>query len=104
MWAKVVGPATAFVATCARIGWEIYNATSVCTDVGRQLDLTLDPPAVIERHVREAVVRWRWKKIEAQFPELAINGSGRGAIMQPIWSLLESKQNDPVASVISILK
>ena len=28
------------------------------------------------------------------FPELAVNGAGRGAMMQPIWSAPKSRQND----------
>ena len=82
------------VATCARIQWVVIDGTLLRTDTGAELDLKIDPPAVIERNVREAVVRWRWRNIEKSFPELAVNRTGRGAMMQPIWSLLKSERDD----------
>ena len=94
VWAKVNGPATAFVATCSRLLWIIVDGTKLKTDEGVELDLTLDPPAAVIRHVRNSVVRWRWRNTEAKFPDLAANGSGRGAMMQPIWSLLKDQRND----------
>ena len=94
VWSKVTGPGTVLVATCARIQWVVIDGTLLRTDTGAELDLKIDPPAVIERNVREAVVRWRWRNIEKSFPELAVNGTGRGAMMQPIWSLLKSKRDD----------
>ena len=86
VWAMVKGPAAAVVATAARIGWQILNATQIWTDVGHLLDLSLDPPKVIAEHVFKAVERWRWKRIEKKHPYLAANGSGRGSFMAPSWS------------------
>ena len=57
--AVVKGPAAAVVATAARIGWQILNATQILTDVGHLLDLSLVPPKVIAEHVFKAVESWR---------------------------------------------
>ena len=62
------------IATCGRILWTIVDGTKLKTDEGIELDLTLDPLAVVIRHVRNAVIRWRWRNIEAKFPELAAKG------------------------------
>ena len=94
IWATVTGPGAAMVASCARLKWTVVNAMRLKTDTGIILDLTLDPPAVVEQQVRLAVVRWRWRNVEAVIPELAANGSGRGAMMQPIWTLLKSRRED----------
>ena len=82
------------VASCARLTWTVVNALRLKTDTGIILDLTLDPPAVVELQVRLAVVRWRWRNVEVTMPDLAVNGSGRGAMMQPIWTLLKSRRED----------
>ena len=84
VWAMVKGPAAAVVATVARIGWQMLNATQVLTYVGHMLDLKLDPPKVVAEHIFNAVERWRWKRVEQKHPYLAVNGSGRGAVMAPI--------------------
>ena len=55
VWAMVKGPAAAVVATAARIGWQVLNATQILTDVGHMLDLRLDPPKVVDEHVFKAV-------------------------------------------------
>ena len=94
VWALVVGPGSAFVATCARIGWTIIDGLTIRTDSGFHLDLTLDPPAAVHKQVVMAVERWRWRNIEDRHPELAANGTGRGAMFEAIWSLMRSKTND----------
>ena len=94
VWAMVVGPGSAFVATCARIGWAIIDGVNIRTDSGFHLDLTLDPPAAVHRQVVMAVERWRWRNVEDRYPELAANGTGRGAMFEAIWSLMRSKTND----------
>ena len=92
IWATVHGPGAAMVATCARIQWTVRDAFRLVTDTGTELDLRLDPPAAVDAQVKKAVERWRWRNIEKSIPELATNGSGRGAMMQPIWSLLRSRK------------
>ena len=95
VWAKVKGPAAALVATAARIGWQTVNATTLITDRGDVLDLRLDPPKVVAQQVFDAVKRWRWQRIEKKHRRLAEGGTGRGAMMTPVWKLLRSKlQND----------
>ena len=59
VWHVVRGPAAALVVTCSRIGWRVNSALLITTHEGRQLDLTLDPPAVIEQHARLALQNWR---------------------------------------------
>ncbi len=58
VWNQVTGPASAVVATAARIGWQVQGTTFV-TDRGKALDLLVDPPCVVRREVDEAVQRWR---------------------------------------------
>ena len=94
IWATVYGPGAAMVASCARIRWTVLDAFRLVTDTGGELDLRIDPPAMVEAQVKKAVEQWRWRNIEKSIPELATNGSGRGAMMQPIWSLLRSRKED----------
>ena len=93
-WAKVDGPGAALVMTCIRIGWQVVSARHLVTHEGEMLDLKLDPPAVVLLKVADGVRRWRWKKIEKICPQLAVNGSGRGAVMEPLWQLLGTKVAD----------
>ena len=94
IWASVKGPGAAMVASCARLQWTVLDAFQLRTDAGVVLDLRLDPPAIVEAQVKKAVERWRWRNIEKKIPELASNGSGNGAMMQPIWSLMQSTRED----------
>ncbi len=66
-WPVGVGPATAFVASCGRIGWVVHNARMITTEAGLQLDLVLGPPAVVEKQRRAAVQLWRGRSIAATF-------------------------------------
>ena len=79
------------VMTCLRIDWVVTSARHLVTHEGELLDLKLDPPAVVLLKVADAVRRWRWKKIEKSCPQLAVNGSGRGVVMEPLWQLLNAK-------------
>ena len=47
-WQRVFGPAAAFVASAARLGWRVHDAENCVTDLGKQLNLAIDPPAVIK--------------------------------------------------------
>ena len=47
------------LASARRINWQCLSATSFKTDVGKTLDLLLDPPEVIANEVRDAVRRFR---------------------------------------------
>ena len=54
------------------------GAFTMVTDEGRVLHLWLDPPVVVQRECMLAVQRWRWRRIEKAFPQLAANGIGKG--------------------------
>ena len=43
VWGKVTGPASGCFATAARIGWTMQDACCFITDLGRHLDLRVDP-------------------------------------------------------------
>ena len=61
-WAAVKGPAGAMVASAARLGWTVVDACTMVTDVGEEILLHRDPPAMVKKKVHEAVARWRWEK------------------------------------------
>ncbi len=87
-WSIVCGPAAACVATAARIGWEFKSAAELRTDDGRMLDLRADPPVVIKREVREAVRRWRWRRVVTKFPSLEGGSVDGEQALGPIRRLL----------------
>ncbi len=94
-WARVTGPAAAVVATAARLGWHVADATTLVTDRGRRLDLTCDPPTVVRREVRAAVDRWRWRRIELGVPGIDSGGAGHGAAIAPVRRLLRPAARSP---------
>ena len=96
-WSAVRGNGAALVATAARLHWEIHDATHIKTDTGRVLSLIHDPPIVVLRECYEAVRRWRWKRIEAAFPDLVLHPSltGYGAAMRSIWRLIANSGPRP---------
>ena len=57
VWASVNGPGAAMVATCTRIGWTVIDGLTLRTDDGFHLDLTLDPPAAVQKQVVRSVER-----------------------------------------------
>ena len=87
-WAVVRGPAAALVATCARLRWTVADAYTIHTDDGYTLVLDRDSPEAVRRAVRDAVKRWRWRRIETDVPALDSAGAGRGACFKPIRKLL----------------
>ena len=93
-WSRVYGPAAAFITTCARLRWTVIDVFNVVTDQGQPLNLTVDPPAEVVRQVAAAVRRWRWRNIEKAIPQLKMGEHEQAAVMQPIWSLLTSRQNN----------
>ena len=100
VWTAVNGPAAAaaaavaVAATAARIGWNVAASGVFVTDTGTVLNLRVDPPKVGASHVFDSVRRWRWKRIAARTPRLAMDGVGDGACMEPLWKLLHSKRQD----------
>ena len=87
-WSVCYGPAAAFVATCGRLKWRVINAFKVVTDLGREIDMILDPPKAVVLEVDEAVRRWRWRRIVKYTEGGDAEVAGRGAFMEPIWWLL----------------
>ena len=92
-WATVCGPAGAMVASCRRLLWTVHGAMRLTTDEGKEINLEVDPPAMVKKEIVGAVQRWRWRKMEKDFPKLARGGRGTGAVMQPMYPLLNSRQN-----------
>ena len=84
----VRGPAAATVASAWRLGWQIHSFSAFTTDLGRSLDLTLDPPVVIRREVVRAVKRWRDAAIFKRHSHLGDISKAHGLYMRPIWSAL----------------
>ena len=71
IWSVCYGPGAAFdEATCRRLNWTVVDATTIKTDEGRVLQLTLGSPAAVAIHVKQAVRRWRWRNIENFLPQL----------------------------------
>ena len=79
-WAVVKGPATAVIATAARIGWAFIDAVTAYTDRGREVQLLKDSPAMVVRLVRESVKRWRWRKVHG--------GEVGGEQQEVVWQLV----------------
>ena len=80
------------------LGWLIGQLGGSCiahyrlwNRLGWELDLSVDPPAFIRKEVRNAVWRWRWRRIEAKHPALVQLDGGFGAHMGPIFRLLNDK-------------
>ena len=94
VWSICRGPGTAFIATCRRLKWIVKHVVTVIIDDGKVLQFNLDPPAAVAIQVKLAVKRWRWRNLERTMPQLARGGSGNGALMDPVWKLLKSRQND----------
>ena len=61
---------TAVLASARRLKWQCVSATAFKTDVGRTLDLLLDPPVVIANEVKAAVRRLRWLQVGKILPGL----------------------------------
>ena len=80
-WAVVKGPAAALVATVARLGWTVVDATLAFTDLKEEVSFTKDPPAAIKKMVFDAVRRWRWRVAGFAGEE----GSGGGRCEGPVW-------------------
>ena len=92
-WAVVRGPAAAFVASAARLGWTVHDAFSLTTDDGTPLRLRLDPPVIVKRACHASVVRWRMRNIERDLPSLDSEGKGHGPAIEPVLRLLRSKEH-----------
>ena len=99
MWSLVAGPAAAAVATASRIGWAFDSAEHVVTDQGRRLWLRQDAPAAVQREVREAVRRWRWRRVLTRLPALVPDGIAvapeHGPFIEPLLHALTRAARGP---------
>ena len=90
-WRKVTGPAATLIASAQRIGWTIDQGRYVECDDKENLDLLLDPPAVVVQHARRAVRRWRinnvanmFPALQPQEPDLQVHGCRPGQTQTPL--------------------
>ena len=97
-WAKVRGPAAAFVASALRLGWRVSDAFNLVTDRGNHVDMRQDSPAFVLSEVRKAVWRWRWRRLERKHPCLADGAGGYGPLVGPIFRLLNSRPGDELSA------
>ena len=88
MWTGVNGPVTAAVATAHRLKWRFTSHCALQTDDGRELVLTRDPPAVVVKHVKLAVRRWRLARVIHDLPALLPPLPIRTNAWQPLSSRL----------------
>ena len=68
--------------------------SKVEADIGRAIDLQLDPHKAVELEVDAAVRRWRWMRIAKHIGDVDVEAAGE--VMQPISRLLKSRQYDEV--------
>ena len=88
IWQHVRGPAAATVASAWRLGWQVHSYSALTTDLGRSLDLTLDPPVVVNREIVRAVRRWRDAAVFKRHTHLGDIAKAHGLFMSPIWRAL----------------
>ena len=92
-WARVRGPATAFVASAAELGWTVQAAACVIDDRGCAIDLGRDSPGLVRQMVAASVRRWRWKRVASRLPSLR-RSPACAAFLQPIHRLLDPRNHD----------
>ena len=69
-WAHVCGPASAVVATLARIEWLPLDHNRWMDHAGRVIDLTVVPPSRVADLVDKATNRILWCRLCASHPQL----------------------------------
>ena len=93
-WAKVRGPAAAYVATAIRIGWCVQGPLNVTTDDGTRLDLCVDSPAFVKAAVDASVRRWRGRNIGRRLGGTDPDGLGCGPSFIGTYRLLDPRRRD----------
>ena len=98
-WQQVFGPAAAFIASAARLNWRVQDAENCTTDLGRQLNLATDPPAVVKHEISESVRRWRWRNVGAQHGSSGIGK--KGAYADPP-AHMETSEHEAAVHVVGV--
>ena len=94
-WAVVKGPAAALVATLARIGWTVIDATTAYDDLATEVSFILDSPAMVKRKVHESVRRWRWR-LAGLLGGVGENWQREGPMWEPVAAMINrGKWYDP---------
>ena len=96
-WAAVCGPATATAASLARLGWRFRDGLTLVTHSGEEVLLTQDSPARVAAIVREAVIQWRWRRVEIRHPQLRPprDAMSLGPCWRPLARLLDPSVRIP---------
>ena len=64
------------------------------TDLGGQVSLEQDSPAVARHTVLEAVWRWGWARLEARYPHSRQGESAAGSFIRLGWRLLCARDSE----------
>ncbi len=94
VWANVFGPGRAMVATAWRLNWVVVDAKTLITHDGVVLNLCRDSPAYVAGLVRQAVWRWRWKRVEKKHIHIRQNDEGHGLFIDPLFRVLKAKDSE----------
>ena len=78
-WSLVTGPATAMLASLARISWTMPNAFEAVDDLGITWSLTEVSPGAVAAACRDSVRRWRLLKVGQRLPGLIPDACDVGA-------------------------
>ena len=89
-WTGVRGPASAVVATLARIGWSCEGRSPHVWRTHRgQINIIKTAPRAVEHLAMEAVERWQWQEITRHDQDLA--DVGPTSVLEPVVRLLSRK-------------
>eukprot|EP00973_Karenia_brevis_P082168 11391421-Karenia_brevis.AAC.1 len=69
-WSNIWGPASAVVATKARIGWTVIGPTQWHTHRG-EIDITEACPRAVAQLADEATEKWLWQNVVTADPSVA---------------------------------
>ena len=83
-WLTVVSPAGALVLTLRRIGWAVLSAVEWLDDRRRLVRLNEVCPRSLLKLVDAAVVRWTWRTLANDHPEMELldNGADLGSLQK----------------------
>ena len=100
-WSVVRGPASALVATLARVGWTLVDAVTAYTDLQEEVSFLRDSPAMVKMLMNQAVRRWRWRV--AGLEVRVGDGRGEGPLWQPVAELIAAgRWRDPVSMRVEV--